>query len=62
MKLSLRAKKEIREYLRVVDINSLPKEKRLPLIKELIANFKEIEELNFWEKYESIFLFNKYTI
>lgn len=62
MKLSLRAKKEIREYLRVVDIDSLPKEKRLPLIKELIANFKEIEELNFWEKYESIFLFNKYTI
>jgi hypothetical protein len=59
MKLSLRAKKEIREYLRVVDINSLPKEKRLPLIKELIANFKELEELNFFEKYETIFLYNK---
>lgn len=59
MKLSLRAKKEIREYLRVVDIDSLPKEKRLPLIKELIAKFKEIEELNLWEKFESIYVFNK---
>jgi hypothetical protein len=59
MKLSLRAKKEIREYLRVVDIDSLPKEKRLPLIKELIANFREIEELSLWEKFQSIYVFNK---
>ena len=59
MKLSLRAKKEIREYLKVIDIDSLPKERRLPLIKELIVKFKEIEELNLWEKFQSIYVFNK---
>lgn len=58
MKLSLCAKKEIREYLKVVNIDSLPKKRRLPLIKELIAKFKEIEELNLWEKFQSIYVFN----